>query len=103
MDAGHLRQVMPCRQAKFRRHGLQQHGHQIGQRNHPQQVVPKGAAALDIGSIIAGVDIGHTGDKGRPQERKYGKQPLRAPIERRAGSPARPAFRRKGITQRFST
>ena len=80
---------MACRQTKLGRHGLQQHRHQIGQGDDPEQIVPVSTAALDIGGKIAGIYVGHAGDKRRAEERKQREQPFPVAIECRTGSSTR--------------
>ncbi len=54
--------------------GLEQHRHQVGEDNDPEQVVAIGRAALDVGGEVAGVHIGDRGDEGRPEERQDGPE-----------------------------
>jgi hypothetical protein len=60
--------------------------------NDPEQVVAKGASTLNIRGKIARIDVGHAGDKGRPQEREQGKHTFLASIKRRASGSPRPGF-----------
>ncbi len=52
--------------AQFRRHGLKQHGDQIGDEDDPEQAIAIARTGLDIRREIARVHIGDGGDEGRP-------------------------------------
>jgi hypothetical protein len=70
-----LGQVQAGGNAQLGRQRLDEHGHQVAGYNKPQQRVAELGAALDVGGKVTGVDVGHAGDKGRPQE---GQQPGQA-------------------------
>ena len=68
MEATELSQVLAADDAELRRQRLEQHRHQIGEYDHPEQIVAVARTALDIRGEIARVHIGDRGDDGRPHE-----------------------------------
>jgi hypothetical protein len=68
--AAQLRQVVAGRDADLRRQVLDQHRHQVGPEQDPQQHVPVLAAARDVGGEVARVDVGDAGDERRAQQRQ---------------------------------
>jgi hypothetical protein len=69
---------------------LQEQGHEVRQHNDPEQLIAKGTAALDVGSEVSRVDLGHAGDKGGSEKWQKRTQPARLTIQRCSRSYARP-------------
>jgi len=76
-----FRQIAPGDDAELRRHGLEQHGDQVGDQHHPQQLIAVGRAGLDIGGEIAWVHITHRRHDRRPGERQQCADAFAASVE----------------------
>ena len=92
--AAQLGQVAPGGDADLRREVLDQHRHQVGGEQHPQQQVAVLRAAGDVRREVAGVDVGDAGDERRPQQGE------RCRAARRARALQALAGRRTGRRQR---
>ena len=66
--AAQLGEVAPGRDADLGREVLDQHRHEVGAEQHPQQQVAVLGAAGDVRGEVAGVDVGDAGDEGRPEQ-----------------------------------
>ena len=71
--AAQLGQVAPGGDAELGRHRLEQHRDQARQHHHPEQLVAVSRAGLDVGRVVAGVDIGDRGDHGGAGEQQAGE------------------------------
>ena len=92
--AAQLGQVAPGGDADLRRQVLDQHRHQVGGEQHPEQQVAELRAAGDVRGEVAGVDVGDAGDERRAEDREG---PADAPAGRmRSSSLAVGARRRRG-------
>ena len=67
--AAHLGQVHPGGDPELRAHRLDQHRHQVGHEDHPQEQVAELRAAGHVRREVARVDVRDRGDEGRPEER----------------------------------
>ena len=70
-----LGQVAPGGDADLRREVLDQHRHEVGAEQHPQQQVAVLGAASDVGGEVARVDVGDARDERRPEEGEGAAQP----------------------------
>ena len=68
--ADRLREVLSGRDPKLGGERLNQHRHQVGGDDDPDQEITVLGAALDVGREVAGVDIGDAGNECRPEERQ---------------------------------
>ncbi|MNQ36828.1 hypothetical protein D3C85_503540 [compost metagenome] len=59
-----LRQVLAGDYAELGGEGLHHHGHQVGPDHHPQQLITKGGAGLDVGGEVARIYVADGGDEG---------------------------------------
>ena len=69
--AAALGQVLAGHHAQPGRNHLQEHGHQAGQADDPQQPVLELGAALQVGAPVAGVHVADAHQHGRPDERPH--------------------------------
>src|SRR5262249_40004916 len=53
---------------------LHEHGHQVREQDHQEQVVAKPAATLNVGGEVTGVDVDDAGDKRGTEERQPGSE-----------------------------
>ena len=74
--AAQLGEVAPGREADLGREVLDQHRHEVGAEQHPQQQVAVLGAAGDVRREVARVDVGDAGDEGRAEQ---GQRPAQAP------------------------
>ena len=82
--AAQLGQVPPGGDADLRRQVLDQHRHQVGREDHPQQQVAVLGAAGDVGGEVARVDVGDRGDERRAEQRQRRRAGARAPAAARS-------------------
>ena len=75
--AAHLGQVHAGGDPELGAHGLDEHRHQVGGDDDPEQEVAELGAAGHVRGEVARVDVGHTGDERRPQERPDGADAAR--------------------------
>ena len=82
LGAAQLGEVALGDQTELRRQGLEQHGQEIGDDQHPEQGVAVSRAGLDVRREIAGVHVGDRGDHRRSGKQQEGEwMPRRAPVE----------------------
>ena len=73
--SAHLGEVLPRGDPQLRGKALQEHGHQVGQEDHPQEGIAELGAALDVGGEVSGVYVGDGGDEGGTEEGQDGEEP----------------------------
>ncbi len=66
-----LSQILAGDDAEFGREGLHHHGHQVGPHHHPEQLVTKGRAGLNIGGEVARIYVANGSDKGGPEQGQF--------------------------------
>ena len=77
-----LGQVEAGRDAELGAHRLDEHRHEVGGEDDPQEHVAVLRAARDVGGEVARVDIGDGGDKRRAEEGQQRPQAARLAAER---------------------
>ena len=68
VGAAMLGEIRAGGDSQLGRESLHQQGHQVARHHHPDQRVAELGTGLDVRGEVAGVDIGHAGDEGGPQE-----------------------------------
>ncbi len=84
LSAAHLGQVQARGDAEFGAKGLDQHRHEVGGDDHPEERVAELGAAADVGREVARVDVGDGGHEGRAEERQQALDPAAAGVLERA-------------------
>ena len=95
--AADLGQAAAGRDAELGAHRLDQHRHQVGGQDDPQQHVAELRAPGHVGGEVAGVDVRDRRDEGRAQKRQDRAQPPTLAVERALGRPEDPRLARQRV------
>jgi len=80
--AADFREVQACGDAELRAHRLDEHRHEVGRQDNPQQHVAVLRSARDVGREVARINVGDRSDECRTQERNERAQTSGLAVER---------------------
>jgi len=78
--AADLGQVHAGRDAELRGEALEKHRDDVGEHDHPEQLVSELGTGRDVGCEVAWVDVGDRGDEGGTEEGEQAAEPTAAGV-----------------------
>src|SRR5215218_8959461 len=92
-----LGQVLARGDPQFRRHRLDEHGHEVGGQDHPQQQIPELRPTRDVRREVPRVDVRNRSDERGPEKRQKPANPPSVSLQRLVRGP-----RRRGLSRKYS-